>query len=322
MTTLRLWSLTLATLALGACSLELKKDDDDHADDSWSTNPYPNDGGSSSDGIAITYPISDSSCAECQEVSVFVQYALKEDLGSGRVLTVEAFGNDQFQGAPLATTMIGDFRAELGEFREVVLQLGPGEYFVRAYLTTERDPRVPYPMGGMEPVDDEPMGVFGAVSAPQSFRVHGLYDSFEPTEPVVISLNRLYKRPGSEPETNALLRLELKLADGSEAPDQKRLRIQLRATADLDELPRYNFDIASAELRVSGREGQAEFVTPSLVEGKYTVFVFVDGDDNGYYDAGELAALALENGQAKAVDIVKDHVRTIALELSPTPLLP
>lgn len=318
MRNLRLWTLALTTAALGACSLELKKDDD--KDDSSSAYPYPDDGWSSGGNkTEIVYPIYDSSCVECEDVSIYVQYALKEDLGDGRLLTVEAFGNDQFQGAPLATTTIGDFDAELGEYREVKMALAPGEYFVRAFLTTEHDPRLPYPMGGMQPIDAAPMGIYGAVSTPQSFSVRSGYGE---TEGIVISLNRLYQRPGTEPDTRASLRLSLKMADGSTASDQKRVRIQLRTTADLDQLPLYNFDISSAELRVSGREGSAEFISPSLTEGNYTVFAFIDEDGNGYYDAGEFAALSWENGQPKAVSILKDHVRSLALELTATPQLP
>lgn len=300
----------IGVIILAGCSLELRKDED-HDSAGASGTTY---GGGGSESHYDEHVEKEQSCGDssrCQEVRVFVQYALNKGLGDHRMVTIEAFNNDMFQGTPRATTQLEDFDAKTGEWREASLKLAPGDYFIRAYLTTDDTRDAAYPMREMTPVDQAPMGVYGVSSAPKALSV--AYGANNDT--VLISLNRLYERQGSEPDTLAKLRLALKVADSIDVPAQKLLRVELRHSADLDEQPMYAFKLSSDALRVQGHLGEAEFISPSLKEGPYVVFAFVDDDDNGYFDEGEMSAMYLENTLPKAVDIRANFTRTIALTL-------
>ncbi len=259
-----------------------------------------------------------SSCKSdaCQEVPVFAHYMLTDDLGEGRIVRVEAFDNEHFTGAPVGTVRIANFPARTGGWRQASLFLAPGEYYLRGYLTNSLDAAaVPYSLGGMTLVEGQPVGVVGALSGAEMVRV-APREQARDAAPVHIYLDKMFKRPGSEPDIKAHLRLQLQLAEGVTVTDGKKLLIQLRQGTDLADAPVATFTVATASFLVQGRLGKTEFVSPSLAEGDYLVLAFVDTDDNGFYDAGEPAQLYTQNQAAAAVKIRKDRTVSLPLVLS------
>lgn len=252
----------------------------------------------------------------CQEVKVFTHYMLEDDLGAGRVVHIEAFDNQYFQGAPASQVRIANFDARRGEWRDAQLFLQPGEYYLRAFMTTADDTVTPYSLGNMTLVSDQPVGVFGALSGAEMVRVAPRSQNRFP-DPVHIYLDKLFKKPGTEPETNAHLRLNLTVADGSTVADGRQVIVRLLKNRDLSETPAAEFTMASELLLVQGRLGKAEFVSPSLTIGDYLVFVFVDVNGNNNYDDGELAGIHTVNAQPAAIAIRKDRTESLPLLLAP-----
>jgi hypothetical protein len=251
----------------------------------------------------------------CQQVKVFTHYMLPDELDGHYAVNVEAFDNPAFQGAPVGSVRLADFAARRGSWKESELYLEPGEYYLRAYMTDADAGDVPYVLGGMTLVADRPVGVFGALSGAEMVRVAPRAQARHP-DPVHIYLDKLFKKAGSEPETNAHLRVALAAAEGVEVPDGRQIHVQLRKTSDMAEAPVYDFTMASEALLVQGRLGRAEFVSPSLALGPYVVSAFVDDNGNGLLDAGEPAAVHRVDGLAQALQIAANRTETIALTLA------
>ncbi len=251
----------------------------------------------------------------CQAVKVFVHYMLTDDIGGTRVVHVEAFDNEHFQGAPVSTVRLADFDAKRGEWKDADLYLQPGEYYVRAYLTTNDDLVVPYTLGDMALVGDQPVGVFGALSNAEMVRVAPKEQNHYP-DPVHIYLDKLFQKPGSEPDTKAHLRIDLSVADTAAITDGRLVKVELRKTADMADAPAFSFDVASELLLIQGRLGKTEFTSPSLKEGDYVVFVYLDANGNSQFDSDELSALHLVNTQPAAVAIRKNRTETISMALT------
>lgn len=255
----------------------------------------------------------------CQEVQVYTHYMLENDLGGGRVVHVEAFDNQYFQGAPTGSVRIANFDANRGEWRNAQLFLEPGEYYLRAYLSTDDDAVVPYSLGGMTLVQDQPVGVYGALSGAEMIRVAPRHQDRYP-DPVHIYLDKLFEKPGAAPDTNAHLRINLQVADGLTIPDARQVIVRLHTDRDLAKAPAAQFTMASELLLIQGRVGKAEFVSPSLKTGDYIVFAFLDASGNGSYDVGEPAQVHTVNAQPAAVRIVKDRTESLAMILSDAPV--
>jgi hypothetical protein len=336
----RALTAAVAVSLLSACSAELKKlrgHDDDHESISTvivepaqpSTPPVDScQGDPAQDGLQChadgtrTWRFS-CQMLDCREVRVFVHYGLDRELGDEARVIVEAFDNRYFDGAPLSVAQVDDFKPRPGENADAKLILGPGEYYVRAYLTTDPEAeRVPYELGDMHLVADAPVGVYGVVSGSElavvPLRVEGAMQSAP--NPIDIVLDKLYERPGSEPDTKAKLRLKLQLADGAAVDAGDDLRIELRTSEDLGTDPAQAFLLSTDQLRVTGREGRTEFVTPSLTVGRYIVLVYVDADGNGYYDAGELGQLYKVNGAPQLVDVKQSYTTTLEMTLAADPV--
>lgn len=259
---------------------------------------------------------------ECRELKVYVHYLLTKDLGDGVTVRIEAFDNANFAGSPKGTGEVTGFTAKAGEWKDTTMFLLPGEYYLRAYLRNDQDPgATPYPLGDMQLVAGTPVGVYGALSRPQSVRVEPEASS-DTVDPVHLNLDQLFEKPGTEPPTNARLRLQLSTPDGAEVQDHKKVLVQLHASTDLEHSPVYQFEVASEQLLVDGRKGRAEFVSPSLEEGDYIAFAFLDQNDNGFYDDGELASLFKEDGLAKKIAVRKDRTANVGLPMTSTPELP
>lgn len=252
---------------------------------------------------------------KCETLDVHVHYMRLEELGTNMAVQVEAFDNQNFQGAPKATTAMFNYNAKRGEWKKVPLKLAPGDYYIRAYMTNEDGGRVPYNFGGMELVADRPVGVVGVLSGAERVSVEPKYSRKEST-PVHVYLDKLFKKPGTEPETKAFLRIKIKTQDPAAVVSGKKIRIQLRQGEDLDANPDFEFTMASDLLLVRDGIGEAEFVSPSLAEGNYTVLTFVDTNDNSYLDPTELQNFYAESGATKMIEIRKNFTRTISATLS------
>jgi hypothetical protein len=251
----------------------------------------------------------------CNDEKVYTHYMLTDDLGQDRVVHVEAFDNPNFQGAPAGQVRIANFAARQGEWKDADLFLEPGEYYIRAYLTTDDDAIVPYSLGDMTLVSDQPVGVFGALSQAEMVRVAPRQQDHYPA-PVHVYLDKKFEKPGAEPDTNAHLRLSLAIEDGQSAPDGRHVIMRLYTGRDLAVSPAADFSMASEMFLIQGRVGKAEFLTPSVKEGDYLVFAFIDANGNDAYDAGELAALHQVNQQPAAVSIKKNRTESLSLTLT------
>jgi hypothetical protein len=250
----------------------------------------------------------------CQQVSVYVHYMLTKDLGPNLNLHVEAFNNQNFQGQPIATVRHADFDGDRGNWKEVELFLDPGEFYIRAYLTNRDDISIPYVFGDMELVADKPIGIFGALGAPQLINVKPVSEGLN--DPVKIYLDRLFEKPGEKPDTQARIRINLTLSEGLEAPDRRNIHIELRNDESLETNPVASFQMASESLLVTGRVGSAEFISPSLELSSYFVFVFLDENGNGLFDEFEISALYERNTLPQVVKTEENKTKSINLILS------
>ena len=336
-TTCALLAVPLAALisTLGGCYMEVH----DQKDKAAATDPFDprspgamqiKDADKCDDGLEKRMPGSGAqqcfnnadfawrtSCkkASCQAVKVFTHYMLDKDLGSEHPVHVEAFDNPGFQGAPAASVRLSHFNAKPGQWQDADVYLEPGEYYMRAYMSNEDDETSkPYQFGGMTLVQGQPVGVYGALSGAEKVSVAPRLQNPYPA-PVHIYLDRAFKS-GDEPDTNAHIRLSMTLAAGQSAPDGREVKIALHRSADLNEAPEKEFVMASSLFLVQSRLGKADYLTPSLEEGDYVIFVYLDANGNKLYDQGELQAVYKENGQPFAVHVVKGRTAPVAIELS------
>ncbi len=252
--------------------------------------------------------------ADCQAVKVFVHYMLPDDLGDGRAVHVEAFDNPNFVGSPTSSVRVASFSARTGEWRSADVFLEPGEYYMRAFLTTADDTVVPYTMSGMTLVAGQPVGVHGALSGAEMVSVAPRHQAVN-ADPVHIRLTKLFKQPGSEPETKAYLRAQFTVSSRCEIPDGRKVWLNFYESDDLAAAPVAAFPMASEALLVQGRVGRADFVTPSLPEGQYIVFAYVDENGNELFDLDEPSALHKRNDVAAKVTIRANRTESIALKL-------
>ncbi|MCX6131165.1 MAG: hypothetical protein NTX25_19170 [Proteobacteria bacterium] len=254
----------------------------------------------------------------CQTLSLFVHYTLQQNLGSNQNLLVEAFQNPQFTGSPAASIQIAGFDASRPNSTGLEeIYLAPGEYYLRAYFTTAQAGSKPYPLGDMIPVGMEPSGIYGAVSAAKRIVIKD-----EPyPETLHISIDQLYKKPGSEPESHAQIRLHLSVNPDSAIPLDRKVLIFLLTAADLEATPVYTYSFSSNMFLLKNQENQAEFVSPSLSPGNYYLFVFIDKNSNGYYDKDEIGGFYKEAEKIVAVPVEHERMRNLDLLLQ-SPIAP
>lgn len=252
----------------------------------------------------------------CQAIPVYVQYMLSQDLGEGRTVTIEAFDNPRFGGNPVSSVTIQNFSAKkAGQFEQATLYLGQGTYYARAFISKADDTVIPYEYSDMQLVENKPLGVFGALSSPATITVNRISD--EEREPMYITIDKLFKKPGQEEDHRAHLRLKLTLQKGAGIENDRDIIIQLLEEDDIQLEPKYQFTLPSASLKVEGRQGETEFVSDSLELGSYFVFVFVDENSNGYYDEGELAQYYGTGSDMRSIAMQERRTKYLALELSP-----
>lgn len=256
-----------------------------------------------------------TTCADpegCSEVDVNVHYMIPEDLGENYVVHIEAFDNYKFTGYPQSTTIMTNFSAKQGEWGDTKLILSDGQYYLRAYLSTGEESKIPIMLEGMELIAEKPIGVYGALSSPSAVRVSS--DKFW-SEPVTIYLDKLFKDPSKQPDTNAHVRVKLSLASGVEIEKAQKIYINLHASEDFEVNPVLKMTLLSDPLVDLETNGYVESVTDQLEPQKVMVFAYVDEDDNGYYDEGEPKATYENNGRAQFLDVDENATRTVMLVL-------
>ena len=253
--------------------------------------------------------------ADCQEVPVSVSYMLAEDLGRTGV-TIEAFDNSYFNGAPVASVHLGQFDASTpGSYKATSVFLSPGAYYFRAYLNNQWDQIVPYQYQNHELVGNKPLGVFGAISAPSTYLLSPKFS--EPRNhvlPVNITIDKLLRKPGQPLGTKAFLRLKLEAQPAEQIPVGRKVMIGLYPDDDIHQAPSAEFKMPTEKLLIVGQVGQAEFLTPELEVGKYVVFAWIDSNGNEFADDHEASAMSTRLGQPWAVSISAN--RTAVLEMS------
>jgi hypothetical protein len=254
-----------------------------------------------------------TSCAaeDCSQVPVFVHYGLGQNLGENFTVHVEAFDNANFNGYPVGKVEVSHFKAETGSWKETELWLPEGNFYIRAFLSNKESPNMPYNFGDMVLIRDQPVGVFGVLSGAEV--VHVDYRK-RYTDPVSVHLDQLFKKPGSEPETNARLRTIVKFPADQVLVAGKEVRVELHKTIDFEAAPVAAMTIKSELFMIQGQLGKAEVVSQSLEIGAYFVRIYFDENQNNFYDEGEMDAV-FGGAVPERVSIEKDHTRTVTLEL-------
>jgi hypothetical protein len=251
------------------------------------------------------------SAEDCSQVPVFVHYGLAENLGENLTVHVEAFDNANFNGYPVGKVEVSHFKAETGSWKETELWLPEGNFYIRAFLSNEESPNMPYNFGDMVLIRDQPVGVFGVLSGAEV--VHVDYRK-RYTNPVSVHLDQLFKKPGTEPETNARLRTIVKFPAEHAIVAGKEVRVELHKTIDFEAAPVAAMTIKSELFMIQGQLGKAEVVSPSLEVGAYFVRIYFDENQNEFYDEGEMEAV-FGGTIPERVSIEKDHTRSVTLEL-------
>jgi hypothetical protein len=259
---------------------------------------------------------------DCQAVPVFVHYMLTEDLGQSNTVSIEAFDNPRYVGAPVSTIQVQNFMArQNGDYKQAELFLAPGTYYLRAFISNESELLVPYQYQGMELLSEKPIGIYGALSSPASVTVAPKkVSSF--TQPVHITLDKLFKSKNEESDTKAYLRISFNTEENAVIPVSRKVLTQLRTEADLGMAPVVSFTTLTESFLIEGQKGKAELMTTSLPVGKYIVFSFLDANGNEFYDDGELAALHMKNAEAAQIDIRANRVESIVLTLKKDAQIP
>lgn len=235
---------------------------------------------------------------------------LVEELDATNIV-VEAFDNPNFMGSPASSVLATNFTPERGKYKEVDLKLSPGEYYLRAYLRTGSDRIIPYELGDMELVADTPVGVYGALSGSEKIEV-GYEKNMDPLH---LFLDQLFVKPGSEPESKARFRIQLSVDDINQVQTRRDIKIGLFKDTDFEEEPKYLFDMASELLLITGEEGKAEFVTPSLAPENYILFIYIDNNGNGFYDTAEPKGLFTLYGEPRYLVAEQNHTKLVRLSL-------
>jgi hypothetical protein len=256
--------------------------------------------------------------SECQEVPITVSYLLSEDMGHTGV-TVEAFNNASFTGAPVGTVHVSNFdTSRRGSYRSTSMFLSPGMYYFRAFVNNEWDRIVPYQYQNLQLVGERPIGIAGGMSLPLPHFVTrddaSLRFYSAASTPVHITIDKLFRKPGQPLNTKAFLRIKFNVDNTSEVPVGRDVLIGLYPDDDIYQAPSAQFKMPTEKLLVVGQVGQADFLTPELEVGKYVVFAWIDQNGNEFPDDNERSSMSMNLGQPKALDISAN--RTALLEMT------
>lgn len=261
-------------------------------------------------------PDGDLRCArsECQTLPVTVHYMLADVMPSSGKAVVEAFDNPRFLGAPVATAEITGFYAQKpGYRRSTELRLPQGSYFFRAYVDSGEGTPAPYTFQNLNLITEKPMGVFGALSDVEAFRV----ESFQSTSnaPLNIYLNHMFRKSELEGPSGANVRVRLSLGESTIIARDRLVRFELRPDADLATHPQSVHEMPTERLLVEGGKGEADFLMTNLKEGNYIMFAFLDANGNGYHDQGEPSKLHGRYGEPLFIKVSANRTESIDIKL-------
>ena len=255
---------------------------------------------------------------DCQAVSLFVHYNLTQDLGPAATLWVEAFDNPYFNGPALSTFRMSRFdtSSPSTSAREEMF-LDPGEYYLRAYVTTKTTAPLPADLQGLEP-EQAAIGTFGALSKPERVVIQ----KGSSLGAVHINIDQFLTDPAAPLNTGAKLRTKVTMEDDIAPPENRKLLLKLFQNPNIDEVPLYQFATTTNELLLESTGSRAEILTSDLEPGSYYAFAFIDEDSNDYFDYGEPAAFYEQYGEPWPVEIKTDFTTQLDLMLSYYPELP
>jgi|GEM_PF-1454775 len=263
---------------------------------------------------------------ECQEVPVYVNYMLNEDLGGQSTVFVEAFDNPHFVGAPASSVQVGHFNTSRpGTYERTSIWLEPGAYYLRAFVSYDDSKTVPYQYQQMQLVSERPLGIFGALSSPAPLTVKPRKVERN-ADPVHILIDKLFRDPNAKVETKAHLRVSMTVPvcspEATEpctpVPESRTVIVRLFEDDDLQRVPVASFSMPSEAFLVSTRPGRAELLSPELPIGRYVVFAFVDENANQFHDDGELAQTFARYGAPALVKIEAHRTAELTLNLQRT----
>lgn len=257
--------------------------------------------------------VKESNCfgLECKSVDVVVNYLLSDDLGKSKTLKIEAFEDPEFSTNPVASISVFQFDASRpGTTVKEKMQLDTGEYYFRAYLTSENGSVVPYEYRGMKLVSDAPVGVFGLLGVAQKVTIDHESGS---VQDVVISLDRLFK-PEDMRQTDAFLRLKVEIDPLFAVTEETDLWIQLFDSPDFAYKPVAAYKVSALSLNEE-TEFKTEFISPQLDEGDFYLRVYMDVSKNGYFDELEPVYVHSMYGQTQSIRIIANRTETVKASL-------
>lgn len=244
----------------------------------------------------------------CAPLPVQVHYLLPEPVRNGW-LVVEAADDPFFFGSTVTGRILSDFTAAgPGISRATMLWVEPGEYYVRAWLSHDRQH---LPAGYGDLYDPFASPAPAGLSAPTPVTVRPRETRLCPD-----LLEVLLDRPPhvETEEESGRLRILLS-AEPEDLPAGRPLRIALYRTRDFAMMPDALWQISSDQLLIRGKEGRTDYISPALDPGSWFVEAWVDDNDNGFFDAGEHHAILTENGVPVATIVSDRRTSTILLHL-------
>lgn len=259
---------------------------------------------------------SECKMGDCQSLDVYVHYMLSQDLGAGMSAVVEAFDNEKFSGSPVSTAIINEFNAKkAGSFEKTNLFLGPGRYYLRAYLSDASSP-LPYEYNGMKLIGEKPMGVFGGLSSVTLVDIPSKSGrSFMNT--ATIHIDKLFQKGDKAKDDEAFLRVLIKTDEKSPVPSGKLVRIGVFHSSDFARVPAVSLTMPSEALAAPTAAGYSELLTGDIPVGTYYVFAYLDTNQNEFYDEDEISqSWSVNKSHPTSLRIESQRTATAKLTLS------
>ncbi len=320
MKTNKIWLVSISALVMTGCGFYIGEDDDYdgyhesyyYHEQSASTSEGPTELNNNS-GEQNESNINACGNKSCYKVPVRVHYMLTENIGPQSVI-IEAFDNQYFQGAPLSRKVANRLdTAKPGTYVESEMSLPVGEYFVRAYLNSNKQEITPYEYEGMELISNMPVGLYGAASHAETLTV----TSGQSTKLTLVQiyLDKLFKRPQAEEPTQAHMRVIYKFAADFTVPTGRTVYFELFDKPDFNYIPSKRMEAPSEMSMINGREGVAEFLSPELPVGQYFLRMYLDTNGNRFLDRNEPRYIYFKHGESAKIDVVAQRTETIEAEL-------
>ncbi len=252
---------------------------------------------------------------DCQSVGLFVHYQLFQDLGSHTSLWIEVFDNPQYAGRAASLMRITNFDASYphsSDMEEIFLK--PGEYYLRAFISTKNDTPLPPELQGLEPASGA-FGIYGALSSPERI----IIKPYGVNPPIHIYVDQLYKDPQQEVDTQAQFRIKMTVPPDLAIPSNRSTIVQISTEQDIEHVPNYRLVTSSNDFLIIDSPRLAEIKSKNLAIDSYYVFAFIDEDGNEFYDEGELAGYYTKGMEPWPILAKKNTVQTLSLKLKAAP---